>query len=117
MHALYSAHHQIALGGLGLHSKCRCAHGHRKAEAPHLKVLSQKFPCEDDRLLPPVSASSRAYAAPPVVRAREGVLSAPAEREIPEHLEEGVMPRCEADIVEIVMFAADAQALLGGSRA
>ena len=49
--------------------------------------------------------------------AREGVLSAPAEREIPEHLEEGVMPRCEADIVEIVMFAADAQALLGGSRA
>ncbi len=39
-----------------------------------------------------------------------------AEREIAEHLEEGVMARGVADIVEIVVLAAGAHAFLRGRR-
>ena len=40
-----------------------------------------------------------------------------AEREVAEHLEEGVMPRGVADIVEVVVLAAGAHAFLRGGRA
>ena len=40
-----------------------------------------------------------------------------AEREIPQHLEEGVVARCVADIVEVVVLAAGAHAFLAGGRA
>src|SRR5262249_13996785 len=40
-----------------------------------------------------------------------------AEREVAEHLEEGVMPRGVADIVEIVVLAAGAHAFLRRDRA
>ena len=39
-----------------------------------------------------------------------------AEREIPKHLEKGVMPRGPAHILEVVVLAARAHALLGGDR-
>src|SRR4051812_2522457 len=41
-----------------------------------------------------------------------------AEAEVPEHLEERVMPRGDADVLEVVVLAADADALLarGGAR-
>ena len=40
-----------------------------------------------------------------------------AEREVPEHLEEGVVARAAADLFEIVVLARDAHALLRGGRA
>ena len=45
------------------------------------------------------------------------VLEIIAEREIAEHLEEGVMPRGVADIVEVVVLAAGAHAFLRGGGA
>ena len=45
------------------------------------------------------------------------ILEIVAEREIAEHLEEGVMARGVADIVEVVMLAAGAHAFLRGHRA
>ncbi len=46
------------------------------------------------------------------------VLEVVAEREVAEHLEEGVVPERGADVVEVVVLAADAHALLrrGGAR-
>ncbi len=46
------------------------------------------------------------------------ILEVVAEREIAEHLEEGVVPRGVADIVEVVVLAAGAHAFLrrGGAR-
>jgi len=40
------------------------------------------------------------------------VLEVVAEREVAEHLEEGVMPQRGSDVVEIVVLAADPHALL-----
>ena len=40
-----------------------------------------------------------------------------AEREVAQHLEEGVVARGVADVVEVVVLAARAHAFLGGSRA
>ena len=45
------------------------------------------------------------------------VLEVVAEREIAQHLEEGVMPGGVADIVEVVVLAAGAHALLRGGGA
>ena len=45
------------------------------------------------------------------------VLEIVAEREVAEHLEEGVMPRGVADIVEVVVLAAGAHAFLRGHGA
>ena len=45
------------------------------------------------------------------------ILEIVAEREIAEHLEEGVMPRGVADIVEVVVLAAGAHAFLRGGGA
>ena len=45
------------------------------------------------------------------------ILEIVAEREIAEHLEEGVMPRGVADIVEVVVLAAGAHAFLRGDGA
>ena len=45
------------------------------------------------------------------------VLEVVAEREVAEHLEEGVMPRGVADVVEVVVLAAGAHAFLRGDRA
>ena len=45
------------------------------------------------------------------------VLEVVAEREVAEHLEEGVVPGGVADIIEIVVLAAGADALLAGRRA
>jgi hypothetical protein len=44
------------------------------------------------------------------------ILEIVAEGKIAEHLEEGVMPRGIADIVEVVVLAARAHALLRGHR-
>ncbi len=45
------------------------------------------------------------------------VLEVVAEREVAEHLEERVVPQRGADVVEVVVLAADAHALLRGRRA
>ena len=45
------------------------------------------------------------------------VLEIVAEREVAEHLEEGVVARRVADIVEVVVLAAGAHAFLRGGRA
>src|SRR5204862_8319294 len=45
------------------------------------------------------------------------ILEIVAEREIAEHLEEGVMSRGVADIVEVVMFAPRTHAFFGGDGA
>ena len=45
------------------------------------------------------------------------LLEVVAEGEVAEHLEEGVVPRGVADVVEVVVLAAGAHALLRGGRA
>ncbi len=45
------------------------------------------------------------------------LLEVVAEGEVAEHLEEGVVARGVADVVEVVVLAARAHALLGGGRA
>ena len=64
--------------------------GDQQALLVELKVLGEQLPGEQDRLL----------------------LEIVAEGEIAEHLEEGVMARGVADIVEVVVLAAGAHALL-----
>ena len=59
------------------------------------KILGQKLPGKGDGL----------------------VLEIIAEREIPQHFEEGMVARSIADIVEIVMLAPGAHAFLGGGGA
>src|SRR5260370_40373670 len=46
-----------------------------------------------------------------------GVLEVVAKREIPEHLEKGVMPGGMADVLEVVVLAACTHALLRGGSA
>ena len=70
--------------------------GDQEALLVELVVLGEQLPGEQDRLL----------------------LEIVAEGEIAEHLEEGVVARGVADIVEVVVLAAGAHALLrrGGAR-
>jgi hypothetical protein len=63
---------------------------HQEAAAVDAEVPSQKLPGEGDRLL----------------------LEVVAEGEVAEHLEEGVVPRRVAHIVEVVVLAARAHAFL-----
>src|SRR5207302_5333871 len=69
----------------------------RGREAPRVEpeVARQELPGEGDRLR----------------------LEVVAEGEVPEHLEEGVVARGPADVLEIVVLAARADALLAGGRA
>ena len=69
--------------------------GDQEALLVELKVLGEQLPGEQDRLL----------------------LEIVAEGEIAEHLEEGVVARGIADIVEVVVLAAGAHALLRRGRA
>ena len=65
-------------------------HRHQQPVARDGEVARQQLPGVGDRLL----------------------LEVVAEGEIPQHLEEGVVPRGEADIVEVVVLAAGAHAFL-----
>ena len=69
--------------------------GREEAIGRQLPDLGQQLPRERDRVL----------------------LEVVAEREVAEHLEERVMPQRGADVVEVVVLAADAHALLRGRRA
>jgi len=60
----------------------------------HAEVLREELPGEADRV----------------------ALEVVAEGEVPEHLEEGVVPRGEAHLLEIVVFPTRANALLRGRR-
>jgi hypothetical protein len=59
------------------------------------EVLGQKLPCEGDGL----------------------ILEVVTEAEISQHFKEGMVPGGIADIVEVIVLAARADALLRGSRA
>ena len=70
-------------------------HRHRELARVEAEVLGQELPGEADRVL----------------------LEVVAEREVAEHLEEGLVAKAPADLFEVVVLAGDAQALLRGDRA
>ena len=69
--------------------------GDEKLVLGQTEVLGQKLPCEGDGL----------------------VLEVVAEAEIPQHFEEGMVPRGVADIVEVIVLAARTHAFLRRRRA
>ena len=76
------------------HARLAAEHRRKQAIRGQLPLVGQQRPGEGNRL----------------------ALEVVAKREVAEHLEEGVMPERRPDVLEVVVLAADAHALLRGRR-
>ncbi len=76
------------------HARLTAEHGRKQSIRGQLPLVGQQRPCEGNRL----------------------ALEVVAKREVAQHLEEGVVPERRPDVLEVVVLAADAHALLRGRR-